>query len=99
MPECLLVTAAANEFAEEIAHLAEFPLPVRICTSAKDALDCYSDQTVLFGEPGMIAPILAKMPSVDWVQSSWAGVTPLLAIDRRDYVLTGVKDAFGPHLS
>ncbi len=99
MPECLLVTAAANEFAEEIARLAKFPLPVRICTSDKDALDCYSDQTVLFGEPGMIALILAKMPSVDWVQSSWAGVTPLLAIDRRDYVLTGVKDAFGPQMS
>jgi phosphoglycerate dehydrogenase-like enzyme len=99
MPECLIVTAAANEFADEIARLADFPLRLVTCTSAEEALHAYTNQTVLFGEPGMIAPILPKMPSVDWVQSSWAGVTPLMAIDRRDYVLTGVKDVFGPQIS
>jgi phosphoglycerate dehydrogenase-like enzyme len=39
------------------------------------------------------------MPTIDWVQSSWAGVTPLIEIDRRDYVLTGVKDVFGPQMA
>jgi phosphoglycerate dehydrogenase-like enzyme len=99
MTECLIIAAAAKELAEEISRLADFPLRFRACTSAEEALSCYTDQTVLFGNPGMIASILAKMPSVDWVQSSWAGVTPLIAIDRRDYVLTGVKDVFGPQMS
>ncbi len=38
-------------------------------------------------------------PVVRWVQSTWAGVTPLLALGRRDFVLTGVKDTFGPQMA
>jgi phosphoglycerate dehydrogenase-like enzyme len=33
------------------------------------------------------------------VQSSWAGVTPLIEAPRRDYLLTGVKGVFGPQMS
>ncbi len=47
----------------------------------------------------MIAEILPKLPTVRWVQSSWAGVTPLIEAKRRDYVLTGIKDAFGPQMA
>jgi phosphoglycerate dehydrogenase-like enzyme len=36
---------------------------------------------------------------VEWVQSSWAGVTPLIRHERRDYVLTGIKGVFGPQMS
>ena len=99
MPDCLIVSAAANEYAEEIERLADFPLPVKTCASSEEALEEYTDQTVLFGNPDMIAPILPEMPSIDWVQLSWAGVTPLMAVDRRDYVLTNVRDVFGPQMS
>jgi phosphoglycerate dehydrogenase-like enzyme len=99
MPDCLIITAVAAEFADEITRLADFPIPVRACTSAEQALAEYSDQTVIFGNPDMIATVLPTMPTVNWVQSSWAGVTPLLQIDYRDYVLTGVKDVFGPQMS
>ncbi len=47
----------------------------------------------------MLAEVLPQLPAVKWVQSSWAGVTPLIAGKRRDYVLTGVKDVFGPQMS
>ena len=47
----------------------------------------------------MIAAVLNQMPEVEWVQSTWAGVTPLVSIARRDYVLTGVKGIFGPQMS
>ena len=99
MANCLIVTRLAEQFADEIARLAEFPVPVKACTSAKQALAEYSDETVLFGDPAMIVPILPKMPTVQWVQSSWAGVTPFMNADRRDYILTGVKDVFGPQMS
>jgi phosphoglycerate dehydrogenase-like enzyme len=36
---------------------------------------------------------------VRWVQSTWAGVKPLLELPRRDYLLTGVKDVFGPQMA
>jgi phosphoglycerate dehydrogenase-like enzyme len=99
MPACLIVTAAAEEFAEETARLADFPVSVKACTSAEQALEAYTDETVLFGNPDMIAEVLPKMPTVDWVQSSWAGVTPLMNLDHRDYVLTGIKDVFGSQMS
>lgn len=43
--------------------------------------------------------MLPKTPTVKWVQSCWAGVTPFIEAERRDYILTGVKDAFGPQMS
>ncbi len=98
-PNCLIVTSLADEFAGEIARLTKNSIPVKACASPKKALAAYTDETVLFGNPEMIAEILPKLPAVEWVQSSWAGVTPLLAVDRRDYILTGVKDVFGPQMS
>ena len=99
MSNVLIVTAAAEEFAEGIERLSESPIPVKACLSAEQAMAEYSDETVLFGNPDMIAAVISKMPTVDWVQSSWAGNTPLMNIDRRDYVLTGIKDVFGPQMS
>ena len=99
MPDCLIITTLADEFAKEIVRLADFPIPIKACTSANEALTAYTNESVIFGSPGMIAEILPKMPTVDWVQSSWAGVTPLIALDRRDYVLTGIKDVFGSQMA
>lgn len=99
MPDCIVVTTLADEFANEIERLANFPIKIKACTSGKQALAEYTCETALFGSPDMIADILPRMPTIDWVQSSWAGVTPLMALDRRDYVLTGIKDVFGAQMS
>ena len=99
MPTCLIVTATAEEYVEELTRLVDFPIPLKACTSSEQALKEYTDESVLFGRPDMIAEILSNMPTVDWVQSTWAGVTPLIEAKRRDYVLTGVKDVFGPQMS
>ena len=99
MSDCIVVTTLADEFAKEIERLANFPIKMKACTSGKQALAEYTCETALFGSPDMIADILPKMPTIDWVQSSWAGVTPLMALDRRDYVLTGIKDVFGAQMS
>jgi phosphoglycerate dehydrogenase-like enzyme len=98
-PTCLLVTATAEEYSEEINRLADSPIPFKACTSAEQALAAYSDESILFGRPDLIAEILPEMPTIDWVQSTWAGVTPLIDAERRDYTLTGVKDVFGPQMS
>ena len=99
MPDCLIITTLADEFAEEIVRLADFPIPIKACTSANEALAVYTNESVIFGSPGMIAEILPKMPTVDWVQSSWAGVTPLIELERRDYLLTGIKGVFGSQMA
>jgi phosphoglycerate dehydrogenase-like enzyme len=51
---------------------------------------------IVFGEPALIAPALPQLPAARWVQSTWAGVEPLLnPALRRDYVLTNARGVFG----
>ena len=95
----MIVTTIADEFAEEVARISASPIPVKACATAEQALNEYNGETILFGSPSMIVPILPELPSVKWVQSSWAGVTPFMNSSRRDYLLTGVKDVFGPQMS
>ncbi len=99
MSDCLILAGNAKELADEVSRLADTAIAVTACSSAQQALTEYTDESIVFGNPGLIAEVLPALPSVDWVQSSWAGVTPLLALARRDYVLTGVKGVFGPQIS
>lgn len=98
-PACLVVHPNAAQYAEEMERLAPSSIPYKACASADEALDAYTDESILFGRPDEIAEILPTAPTVKWVQSCWAGVTPLIEAERRDYTLTGIKDAFGPQMS
>lgn len=61
-----------------------------------DARSC----EIVLGEPSRIAPQIARMPAVRWVQSTWAGVEPLLdPALRRDYTLTNARGVFGGLMS
>jgi phosphoglycerate dehydrogenase-like enzyme len=99
MKPCLIVTASASEFATPLSRIAEPAIPVRTCTSADEARRKYDGEEILLGNPGMIAEVIAELAAVKWVQSTWAGVTPLIDHARRDYILTGVKGIFGPQMS
>lgn len=99
MSDCLLISSLADEFAAEIARLANPPISVTACRTGDEARERYDGETVVFGNPQAIAEHLAELPAVRWVQSSWAGVTPLIEHPRRDYVLTGVKGVFGPQMA
>ena len=94
----LIIGADAGEYARLI-DAAEPSTPVTTCCGADDARAAYTDQSILFGNPESIVSALPDMPTVEWVQSTWAGVTPLLEIGRRDYLLTGIKGVFGPQMS
>lgn len=67
--------------------------------TVEEALPAAAGAEVLFGAPDQLAELLPHCPALRWIQSSWAGVTPLLALPRRDYRLSGVKDIFGPPMS
>jgi len=55
---------------------------------------------VVLGEPSLIAPSIMRLASVRWVQSTWAGVEPLLdPALRRDYTLTNARGVFGGLMS
>ena len=54
---------------------------------------------MILGQPDFAAAFLREREGVRWVQSTWAGLTPLLELDLGDLLLTGVKDVFGPQIS
>lgn len=55
---------------------------------------------LLFGEPSRVCKVINHLPALTWVQTSWAGVEPLLAPDlRRDYLLTNARNVYGPMMS
>ncbi len=99
MTDCLIVSARADEYTAALAAYEDLALSMTACTSLEQATQRYSGQRIVFGDPDLVAPLLDAMPAVDWVQSTWAGVLPFVEAGRRDYVLTGVKDVFGPQMS
>jgi phosphoglycerate dehydrogenase-like enzyme len=61
-----------------------------------DALTHGVDYNLAFGEPSLIRNALPHLPTLRWVQTSWAGVEPLLEPSlRSDYVLTNTRGVFG----
>lgn len=63
-------------------------------------VDDASKAEILFGEPSLVAPQIDALKNVRWVQSTWAGVEPLLdPARRRDYILTNARGVFGPLMS
>jgi phosphoglycerate dehydrogenase-like enzyme len=54
---------------------------------------------IVFGEPSLIREALQNLPHLKWVQSTWAGVEPLLNAPRRDYILTNARGVFGGLIS
>jgi phosphoglycerate dehydrogenase-like enzyme len=69
-------------------------------TNAADALAHGDDFDVVFGEPSLIRDVVARLPNLRWVQSTYAGVEPLLdPALRRDYLLTNARGVFGGLMS
>lgn len=59
-------------------------------------LDAARECPVWFGEPHLLAQLLRKGCKPEWMQSTWAGITPLLASDLpHDYQLTRAVGIFG----
>jgi phosphoglycerate dehydrogenase-like enzyme len=55
---------------------------------------------IAIGEPTLIRDALSQLPALRWVQSTWAGVEPLLDPSlRRDYTLTNARGVFGGLMS
>ncbi len=75
-------------------------LSIEACRDADQALPHLKDSDIIFGTPALVCPLLSQAPRLKWVQSMWAGITPFLEPDmRRDYLLTGVKEVFGPMMA
>lgn len=74
-------------------HLAD----LNVATAAEEAVVATAD--ILLGPPDALAKLLPAVTSVRWLQSTWAGVKPLLDQPRRDFLLTGVRGIFGQSMT
>ncbi|MBO3277727.1 D-2-hydroxyacid dehydrogenase [Pseudomonas schmalbachii] len=77
--------------------MAAEPGLVVVSGNDPDALqDAAAECPVWLGEPDLVGAMLRKGVFPVWVQSTWAGITPLLADDLpKDYTLTRAVGIFG----
>ncbi len=96
----LILSKNADEYYKLIA--AEHLPNLKILQTANhpDQIDSKSSANILFGDSTLVGMILHKLPELEWVQTTWAGVEPLLTQGlRRDYQLTNARVVFGPLIS
>ena len=90
MPNVLFLSRNCEEYTRLISA-ADLPECV-VKAEGQPMSDC----EIVLGEPDLIRANLPHLQQVRWVQSTWAGVEPLLAPGlRRDYLLTNARGVFG----
>ncbi len=96
----LILTRRAGEYHAlvEAAQLSD--LAITSVSDPAEAAASAIDADVALGEPSLLARVLPLARRLQWVQSTWAGVEPLLDTAlRRDYVLTNACGVFGGLMS
>jgi phosphoglycerate dehydrogenase-like enzyme len=93
-----------SRFAREYRDLLDAArLPDLVITSTSDPAAATADATscdLAFGEPALLRQTMPSLGALRWIQSTWAGVEPLLdPALRRDYILTNARGVFGPQMS
>jgi phosphoglycerate dehydrogenase-like enzyme len=91
MPKLLLLSQDPDSY----LALLQAALP-RLEIVTTPAADC----DLAFGDPSLLKDAIPHLPSLMWLQSTWAGVEPLLnpALPR-NYILTNARGVFGPLMS
>lgn len=103
-PSEAAVIAVLDDPASDLAGCCLRALPeraIRVLGSNLSALSPaqLAEVTVLLGDPNRLARVIPHCPKLEWAQSTWAGVAPLLALEKRDYLLTALKGVFDQVMS
>lgn len=72
-----------------------------VIIAATDDIDKIEDLAgidILLAEPDLGAQIAMQCVNLQWLQSTWAGVKPLIDLPSAGFILTGVKDVFGKQM-
>jgi phosphoglycerate dehydrogenase-like enzyme len=96
MPRLLIVSKQADEY-RNLIESANLPgLELVSSSSVSSAISFGADCEVAFGEPILLREVIPALTNLRWVQSTWAGVEPLLDPSlRRNYTLTNARGVFG----
>jgi phosphoglycerate dehydrogenase-like enzyme len=98
-PAVMILSTDARDYEPLMAELSDAGTEILTAESPGEAIEASTAASVMLGQPDLAAAVIDDMPSVRWVQSSWAGITPLLNVDRKDFLLTGIKGLFGPQMA
>lgn len=99
MPDVLVVGPQAQQFRSLLDPMHLPGLNARYCENFDAASVLAAETEVIFGPPAMVAGLLDQCRSLRWVQSTWAGVRPLVDQPLRNFHVTGVKGIFGELMS
>lgn len=97
--DILILSADADALASALQ--ARLPTAARLhpCSNTSRLPGAAKSARVVLGAPDRLLEALPGLPALQWAQSTWAGVKPLIDAPRRDYRLTGVKDLFDTAIS
>jgi phosphoglycerate dehydrogenase-like enzyme len=99
MHTLLILSRHARDY-RALVEAAELPeLAVIAFSDPAEAVALAASFDLAFGEPSLLCQVMPGLTSARWIQSTWAGVEPLLnPALRRDYVLTNARGVFGPQM-
>jgi phosphoglycerate dehydrogenase-like enzyme len=100
-PHHLLILSQHSETYSQLIRQENLPgLSIAAFNDLNQVLFSNGEYDLVFGEPSLICRVLNQFKNVKWVQSSWAGVEPLLQPNIRcDYILTNIRNVYGPLMS
>ena len=99
LPSIFIAALNADRFRSIISSELGVSADINAASRKELVQQAYQGEEVVLGRPDFLAQLMDTAPPVRWVQSTWAGVTPLIQHAYRDYVLTGVKGIFGQQMS
>jgi phosphoglycerate dehydrogenase-like enzyme len=97
----LLILSQHSEIYKQLIEQKRLPgLVIHALGDPYQAMKTGSTFEIVFGEPLLVSQVLEQLPNLQWLQSSWAGVEPLLQPTMRvDYILTNIRNVYGPMMS
>ena len=94
----LVLAEDAEEYRRALAPLIAEGVEVHFHTDTRPLSEAAQSAEAWLAQPALAAALIDRYPQVRWVQSTWAGITPLLKTQRSGYLLSGVRGVFGPQM-
>ena len=98
-PSIFIATPDAEEYLTLIKKHLGKKQEIATAVSLEETIAKYNNQPVILCRPDYAAPLLDYRPPIQWVQSTWAGVAPLIEHPVKNYLLTSVKGVFGSQMA
>lgn len=101
MPRAVLILSRFARDYHALVEAARLPdLSISSTTDPAEPMTNAASFDLAFGEPALLCRVVPQLTGVRWIQSTWAGVEPLLdPALRRDYTLTNARGVFGPQMT